>query len=90
MANPAANQQSPESVTTSQIVTSLGSNTQANAVGNSEATADIISSERLRNALNGVAQQAYELRAATSPMEQPQLQRTQDLPRNVGATRPLF
>lgn len=90
MANPAANQQSPESVTTSQVVTPMGSNTQANAVGNSEATADIISSERLRNALNGVTQQAYELRDATRPMEQPQLQRTQDLMRNVGATRPLF
>jgi hypothetical protein len=90
MANPAANQQSPESVTTSQVVTPMGSNTQANAVGNSEATADIITSERLRNALNGVTQQAYELRDATRPMEQPQLQRTQDLMRNVGAGRPLF
>ena len=90
MANPAANQQSPESVTTSQVVTPMGSNTQANAVGNSEATADIITSERLRNALNGVTQQAYELRDATRPMEQPQLQRTQDLMRNAGAGRPLF
>jgi hypothetical protein len=90
MANPAANQQSPESVTTSQVVTPMGSNTQANAVGNSEATADIITSERLRNALNGVTQQAYELRDATRPMQQPQLQRTQDLMRNAGAGRPLF
>jgi len=90
MVNPAANQQSPESVTTSQVVTPMGSNNQANAVGNSEATADIITSERLRNALNGVTQQAYELRDATRPMEQPQLQRTQDLMRNAGAGRPLF
>jgi len=90
MANPAANQQSPGSVTTSQVVTPMGSNTQANAVGNSEATADIITSERLRNALNGVTQQAYELRDATRPMKQPQLQRTQDLMRNAGAGRPLF
>jgi hypothetical protein len=90
MVNPAANQQSPESVTTSQVVTPMGSNNQANAVGNSEATADIITSERLRNALNGVTQQAYELRDATRPMEQPQLQRTQDLMRNSGAGRPLF
>lgn len=90
MANPAANQQSPESVTTSQVVTSMGSNNQANAVGNSEATADIVTSERLRNALNGVTQQAYDLRDATRPMEQPQLQRTQDLMRNAGTVRPLF
>jgi len=79
MANPSANQQSMESVTSSKVVTPMGSDTEANAVGNSQATADYIQSARLREALNGVTQQSSELRDATRPMEQPYLQRTQNV-----------
>jgi len=64
MVNPEANQQTQQSVTTTTITTPMGSNNQANAIGNAEATAQ-----------SAVAptQGSFELRSATTPMEQPVL-----------------
>jgi hypothetical protein len=70
MANPAANQQSGDSVTTNRVVAPMGSNTTANAVGNSIAAGE---------AAVQPSQGAFELMDATRPMEQPELQRVQDL-----------
>jgi hypothetical protein len=69
MANPAANQQSADSVTTNRVVAPMGSNTTANAVGNSIAAGE---------AATQPSQGAFELMDATRPMEQPELQRVQD------------
>lgn len=64
MVNPEANQQTQQSVTTTTITTPMGTNNQANAVGNAEATAQ-----------SAVAptQGSFDLRSATTPMEQPVL-----------------
>lgn len=74
LANPAANQQSAESMTTSAIDTSLGSDNTANAVGNAQAVGA---------AAVAPTQGNYDLAAATSPQEKPYLQRTQDLIRQA-------
>ena len=64
MVNPEANQQTQQSVTTTRITTPMGTNNQANAIGNAEATAQ-----------SAVAptQGSFDLRSATTPMEQPVL-----------------
>ena len=64
MVNPEANQQTQQSVTTTTITTPMGTNNQANAIGNAEATAQ-----------SAVAptQGSFDLRSATTPMEQPVL-----------------
>ena len=70
LANPAANQQTGESVTTTQVMTSLGSNNTNNAVGNSIAVGE---------ASVAPTQGAFELMDATRPLVQPNLQRTEEL-----------
>jgi len=67
--NPAANQQTSESVTTTTVTTPMGSQIDANAVGNAEATAE---------AAVNPTQGNTDLRAVTTPQEQPQLRRTRD------------
>lgn len=69
MINPAANQQSGESVTTSRVVSPMGSDNTANAMGNSIAAGETATEP---------SQGAFEMMDATRPMEQPELQRVQD------------
>lgn len=69
LTNPAANQQTSESVTTTTVTTPMGSQIDANAVGNAEATAE---------AAVNPTQGNTDLRAVTTPQEQPQLRRTRD------------
>jgi hypothetical protein len=69
MINPAANQQSGDSVTTSRVVSPMGSDNTANAVGNSIAAGETATQP---------SQGAFEMMDATRPMEQPELQRVQD------------
>ena len=70
LANPAASQQTGESVTTTQVMSSLGSNNTNNAVGNSIAVGE---------ASVAPTQGAFELMDATRPLVQPNLQRTEEL-----------
>lgn len=69
LANPAANQQSAESITTTTVTTPMGSETAANAVGNAEATGQ---------AMTNPSQASFELVDATRPQIQSNLQRVQD------------
>lgn len=69
MINPAANQQSGESITTSRVVSPMGSDNTANAMGNSIAAGETATEP---------SQGAFEMMDATRPMEQPELQRVQD------------
>lgn len=69
LANPAANQQSAESITTTTVTTPMGSETPANAVGNAQATAQ---------AATAPSQGAFELVDATRPQVQSNLQRVQE------------
>ncbi len=69
LANPAANQQSAESITTTTITTPMGSETAANAVGNAEATGQAVTQP---------SQASFEMVNATRPQPQPYLQRVQD------------
>ena len=66
LANPMANQQSAESITTTEVTTELGSDTERNMIGNAESTADA--------ALTGTAG-SFDLQQATSPSIKPNLQR---------------
>ena len=70
LANPAANQQSAESVTTSAVDTPLGSDNQANAVGNAQAVGA---------AAVAPTQGNFDMAAATSLQQKPYLQLTQRL-----------
>lgn len=69
LANPAANQQSAESITTTTVTTPMGSETAANAVGASEAA---------RNDSLNPSQSTKEMVDATRMQLQPNLQRVQD------------
>ena len=69
LANPAANQQSAESITTTTVTTPMGSETSANAVGNAEATGE---------AVVNPSQGSFEMVDATRPQVQSNLQRVQD------------
>lgn len=69
LANPAASQQSPESVTSTTITAPLGAQNENNAVGQAEAAALAASTGD---------QGAYEMVDATRPQEQPRLQRARD------------
>ncbi len=64
MVNPEANQQTQQSVTTTTITTPLGTDNQASAIGNAKATA--------QSAVTPT-QGSFDLRSATTPMEQPVL-----------------
>ena len=74
LANPAANQQSPESMTTSTIDAAMGSDNAANAVGNAQAIGAAAVAPNQGNT---------DLTAVTSPQEKPYLRRTQDLIREA-------
>jgi hypothetical protein len=69
LANPSAKQQSAESITTTTVTSPIGSQIDAAAVGNAEATADAAMSP---------SQGAYEMVDATRPQVQPNLQRVKD------------
>lgn len=75
LANPAANEQTAESITTTTVTTPMGSQTSANAVGNAAATA--------ASAVNPTQGNA-DLRAVTTPQQQPQLQRTKEFIERMG------
>ena len=66
MADPNANQQSAEAITTTTTNTSLGSDLEANALGNAEAAGE---------AAVNPNQGSYELKSATQPIPQPVLKR---------------
>ena len=67
--NPAANQQSAESITTTTVTSPIGTQIDAAAVGNAQATAD---------AAVNPSQGAFDMVGATSPQVQPNLQRVKD------------
>lgn len=69
LANPAANQQSAESITTTTVTSPIGSQIDAAAVGNAQATADA--------AVNGNPG-SFDMVGATAPQVQPHLQRVQE------------
>lgn len=69
LANPAASQQSAESITTTTVTSPMGSETAANAVGNAEATGQAVTSP---------SQGAFDMVDATRPQVQSNLQRVQD------------
>jgi hypothetical protein len=69
LVNPAANQQSAESITTTTVTAPIGSKVDSAAVGNAEATADAV--------VNGNPG-AFDMVGATSPQVQPHLQRVKD------------
>ena len=69
LANPAANQQSAESITTTTVTSPIGSQIDAAAVGNAQATAD---------AAVNPSQGAFDMVGATAPQVQPNLQRVKD------------
>lgn len=81
LANPAASQQTAESVTTTTVTTPMGSQNNANAVGNAEATAAAAVNPTQGNA---------DLRAATTPQQQPQLQRTQEFIERMGIRSRMY
>ena len=69
LANPAANQQSAESITTTTVTSPIGSQIDAAAVGNARATAD---------AAVNPNPGAFDMVGVTSPQVQPNLQRVLD------------
>lgn len=69
LANPAANQQSAESITTTTVTSPIGSQVDASAIGNAQATAD---------AAVNPNQGAFDMVGATAPQVQPNLQRVQE------------
>jgi hypothetical protein len=69
LANPAANQQSAESITTTTVTSPIGTQIDAAAVGNAQATAD---------AAVNPSQGAFDMVGATAPQVQPNLQRVQE------------
>jgi len=81
LANPAANQQSAEAVTTTTVTTQMGSETAANAVGNAEATAQ---------AAVAPSQGAFELADATRPQIQSNLQRVQEFIRTQAPRSAMY
>jgi hypothetical protein len=66
MADPNANQQSAEAITTTTTNTSLGSDLEANALGNAEAAGE---------AAVNPNQGSYDMESATQPITQPVLER---------------
>jgi len=69
LANPAANQQSAESITTTTVTSPIGTQIDAAAVGNAQATAD---------AAVNPSQGAFDMVGATAPQVQPNLQRVKE------------
>ena len=81
LANPAANQQSAESITKTTVTTPMGSETAANAVGNAEATAQAAVDSN---------QAAVEMREATRMQVQPNLQRVQEFIRTQAPRSAMY
>ena len=69
LVNPAANQQSAESITTTTVTSPIGTQIDAAAVGNAQATAD---------AAVNPSQGAFDMVGATAPQVQPNLQRVKE------------
>ena len=67
--NPAANQQSPETITTRTVTAPIGSSVAPTAVGNAEASADAVTQP---------SQGAFDMVDVTRPQMQPNLQRVKD------------
>ena len=78
LVNSAANQQSPEVAITPTVNTAMGSELQANAVGNAQATA---------TAEVDRTQGAYDLKSATDMIPQARLQRIQSLMQDISMGR---
>lgn len=81
LANPAANQQSAEAITTTAVTTPMGSETAANAVGNAEATAQ---------AAVDPNQASLALKDATRMQVQPNLQRVQEFIRTQAPRAAMY
>jgi len=85
--NQAANQQSGESVTTTQVTSPMGPDVTASAIGNSEAVAqEAVTPSRIDLATQSMLQKAREMRDATRPQVQPRLQTAEQAVRS----QPLF
>jgi hypothetical protein len=81
LANPAANQQSAEAVTTTTVTAPIGSEVSAAAVGNAASVADA--------ALNP-SQGAFDMVDVTSPQVQPHLQRVQEFIRQQAPRSAMY
>jgi hypothetical protein len=70
----------------------MGSDNEANAIGNSEAVGQTaFENPRLGQAINGLLQQAVEMRDATRPQIQPKLQRREEFVReNAPMYNPFY
>lgn len=79
--NPAANQQSAESITTTQVTSPIGSELPAAAAGNAAATAQ---------AVTNPSQGAFDMVDATRPQVQPNLQRVQDFIQRQGRRSAMY
>ena len=79
--NPAANQQSPESITTTTVTSPIGSEVSAAAVGNAEATSD---------AAVAPSAGAYDMVDVTRPQIQPNLQRVQEFIRQQAPRSAMY
>ena len=91
MANPAANQQSGEQITTSTYGSAMGDNNQANAMGQANANADQINSFMAPNELEvaNIRQRNNEILSATQPFERPVLTPTRNFMQDVNLRRQL-
>ena len=91
MANPAANQQSGEQVTTSTYGSAMGDNNQANAMGQANASAAQIDSFMAPNELEVAnrRQRNNEILSATQPFERPVLTPTRNFMQDVNFRQQL-
>ena len=91
MANPAANQQSGEQVTTSTYGSAMGDNNQANAMGQANASAAQIDSFMAPNELEvaNIRQRNNEILSATQPFERPVLTPTRNFMQDVNFRQQL-
>ena len=91
MANPAANQQSGEQVTTSTYGSAMGDNNQANAMGQANASAAQIDSFMAPNELEvaSMRQRNNEILSATQPFERPVLTPTRNFMQDVNFRQQL-
>lgn len=79
--NPSANQQSPESITTTAVTSPIGSEVRAAAVGNAEATSD---------AVIAPSEGSFDMRDVTRPQVQPNLQRVQEFIRRQAPRSAMY
>lgn len=81
LVNPAANQQSAETITTTTVTAPIGSETAASAVGNAEAMGD---------AVVAPSQGAFDMVDVTRPQVQPNLQRVQEFIRTQAPRAAMY